>query len=160
RFIARTLYVLAAQSIRFLVASRELLLHSQRDLDGQRCHRLDDDIADSLIERAAVHGLAETTFAPLQRAPAAPVGRYTLIAVRMVADRHPFTATSADHHPLEQRCAFACRSTVPLGAPGERIPFHALEVRLILLPGNVARMHVAQQDPFLAWHQAGAHLAI
>ena len=112
------------------------------------------------IERAAVHGLTKTTFAPLQRAPAAPVGRYALIAMRVVADRHAFTASSTDHKPLQQCRTLACWSTAPLGAPGERIALHALAVRLVLFPGNVAGMHVAQQNPLLAWHQTRADLAI
>jgi hypothetical protein len=58
--------------------------------------------------------------------------------MRVVADRHAFTATSADHDPLQQCRALACRSTASLGAPGERITLHALEVQLILFPSWVA----------------------
>ena len=80
--------------------------------------------------------------------------------MRVVADRHAFPASSADHQPLQQRRTFACRSTTSLGTPSDRITFHSLEVRLVLLPGNVTGMHVAQQNPFLAWHQTRAHFVI
>lgn len=56
-FVARPLYVLASQPIRFLVAAREFLLHRQRDFDCQRRHPLDHYFADGSIERTAVHGL-------------------------------------------------------------------------------------------------------
>jgi hypothetical protein len=46
-------------------------LHRESDLNSQRRHHLDDDIADSLIERTAVDGLAQTTFASLERAATA-----------------------------------------------------------------------------------------
>src|SRR5215469_17166820 len=80
--------------------------------------------------------------------------------MRVVANGHPLTASSTDHESLQQCRTFPRRSTTTLGAPGKRVALHALPVQLILLPGNVGRMHVAQQDPLLAWHQAGAHLAI
>ena len=160
RFVARTLYVLSSQPVRFLVAVREFLLHSERDFVGQRRHCRDDDVADCRVECAAIHRLTQTAFASLQRAPAAPVGRYALIVMRMVADRHAFTAGSADHKSLQQCRALACPSTPPLGAPGDRIALHALEVRPILFLGNVTRMHDVQQDPLLAGHQTRAYLAI
>src|SRR5262247_1593086 len=78
----------------------------------------------------------------------------------MVANGHSLTASSTDDKPLQQCRAFARRSTITLGAPGKRVALHALPVQLILLPGNVGRMHIAQQDPLLAWHQAGAHFAV
>ena len=80
--------------------------------------------------------------------------------MRVVADRHAFTAGSTDHQSLQQRRALACRSTVPFRAPGERIALHSLAVQLVLFPGNIARMNVAKQDPLLAWYQTRAHLAI
>jgi hypothetical protein len=73
-------------------------------------------------------GLAKIVFAPLQWPPPAPIGRHTLIAMRVVADGHPFTAGSTDHQSLQQRSALACRSTVPLRAPGERVALHPLAV--------------------------------
>ena len=64
--LARTLHVLTPQSVRFLVAAREFLAHCKRYFNRQRCHRLNDDIADRRIERSAMDGLTKTVFAPLQ----------------------------------------------------------------------------------------------
>ena len=102
-------------------AAREFLAHCKRYFNRQRCHRLNDDIADRRIECSAMDGLTKTVFAPLQWPPATPISWHTLIAMRVVADGHAFTAGSTDHQSLQQRRALACRPTVSFRAPGERV---------------------------------------
>ena len=142
------------------MAAGELFLHSQGDFDCQRCHRFDGDVTDRRVERAAVHGLAKTALPSLQRAAAAPIGRYVLIPMRVIANRHAFAAGSTDHEPLQQCHAFASWPTAPFGAPRRRITLYALEIRLVIFPGNKARVHITQQYPLLAGHQTRAYFAI
>jgi len=84
RLILSSLHVLTAEPVSFFLTVGEFLLHAESDLDRKRGHRLDDDIADRCVERAAVHGLAQTDLTSLQWVAATPVGGDLCIVVRVV----------------------------------------------------------------------------
>src|SRR5579883_532101 len=88
--------------------------------------------------------IASGVIASMHGAPTAPVSGDLLVVMHVISHRHALPAAAADHEPLQQSRALSRGTSAPIGAPGERVTLHALEVRQILLPGDVAGMHVTQ----------------
>ena len=145
-------YPLSAPQIGLPGARGEFVLHLQRDVQRERCHQLDQQRANRPVDDAAGYGLAilRTARRLDPFAIAHVIGIWSPFR-GLVAHRHVPAAHAAEDQALQQRGPFArgaasLRRGVCLGI----VPELAL-ILLEPLPGDVARVGIAQQDrPFLA----------
>ena len=147
--VPRTLDVLAPEAVGLVAADDEFLLHVQRDLDGKRRHRRNDDVADHRIKRVPVDRLAVPVLAPVHCAPSAPVSRHRTRMIGVILHGHSLSAAATDHEALQQGGSFARRSLATLGSPGRAIRLHPADRLLILGPHDVAGVRGEDEDPLL-----------
>jgi len=141
-------------------ASFELGLDAERDLQCERGDRVEQELADRLVDAASGDRQAAAA-GGLDRLVVALVVGDQSVAALAVADGHAFAAAPAHDQPLQQRGSLA-RGTggafgaVCLGVVGERA-----EVVLVLLEGDVSQVRVEDQRcPLLAREHVEADLAL
>ena len=158
--VAGAFDLLLSQSVGLFGPRRQFLLHAERDLQRERRHRLDENVADRVIERAAVNRLADAGESRVDPRAATPVVWHGSGVVAVVADRHPFAAAAADREALQERRPFARRASAAIGATRLGIRLETAQVLFVVLPGDVARMGPGQEDPLVARRPRHVRLAV
>ena len=157
---ARTLDLRAAQAIDLGLARAELIEDLQRDIERRRRHGLEDELTHGLVEARAGNDLTATarrsrSRAAGRRSPEAGWPRRRSSARSSGSPQRP-QSTSA----LQQRDAFARRTPSAIGAVAGGVGQERRLIRLELLPREVARVRVGQEDlPLRARQSPIARLA-
>jgi nitrite reductase/ring-hydroxylating ferredoxin subunit len=142
--VACALDFLVAQAIALLGAILQLLLDRQRDLQRQRCERLDQQLPDGIIERPAMDLLADRLCALNAPALAHVIGHPTS-ALDVIAHGHSLAAVGAYRQALQQSGALARSPPLAIGPLGVSVVAQPLEVVLELLPADVGFVGVVNQ---------------
>jgi len=145
-FVLGPLDILATQTVGLSQSLLEFLLDVQGHFQSQRANAFEDQRRECSIDYAAGNTLTQgqtVFYAPLLTKV---VGAEATAAL-VVTQRHCPAAFAANDQALEQGRAFACRSTVPSNATGLQVVLQPLLVLLKLLPADITRMSVFNQDP-------------
>ena len=121
-FIARSLHLFLAKLIYFLDSCLEFLLDRQSDFERERSHAFHQKLTHSVIDLVSNNPLAYRYDMFNAVALADVLGHEALLAC-VISNRHPASASSTDHQPLQQCWAFARRALAAVGSDVLRI-FH------------------------------------
>jgi hypothetical protein len=151
--VAGALDLSTPQAISFLDPGLDFLLDREGDLQGQRRNGFDQQLADGSIDASAVNHLA-WRFAALLCAAVAFVVGDELSALSVVGHAHGVAAKATQRQSLQQ--GQPCASwTAMVGVPHLLVLPQLPLVVLVLFPGDVAGVGVAQQGVPLLLRQAG-----
>jgi hypothetical protein len=127
-------------------------------LDGQRRERVDQQLADALVEGVAGDGGADRA-GVVDAVALAEVGGQVFPAAGVVADGHPPAAAAAGDDALQEGGAFAGRSGGAVAAVRGGVGREPGDVGLPLFQGDVAGVGAGDEgDPLLAGHRDAASL--
>jgi hypothetical protein len=159
-FVACTLHVLLTQAIGLLHACLDLGLNSQRHFQVQGCDRVHQQFTDGGIECFAVDALADG-LRVVNSCAHADVRRDLPLLVQVIAHGHPVAASAADHQALQESWSFSGWAGAPFGSVTLGRLVQLDQVSLVLSPGDVARMRVADQDlPLIARQPLDVHVPV
>ena len=147
--VAGPLDLPVAEPVGLIGARLELGLDSQRHLERERAHGLDEQLPERAVDVAAEHLLAGRA-GLLDAALLADVERSRPTVARHVAHGHALAAATADDQSLEQRRSLAGRALAPFGPVGLGVLAEARQVGLVLRPADVAGMGIEDERVPLA----------
>lgn len=158
--ILRIIYLLATQAIGFVYTRLEFFLDSERNLKSYRRNRLDEKLADCVVDTATVDDLARwlATFDP---SALAGVSRHAAFVDLMIAHRHAFAADGADRETLQESRTFARRTFLSLRPQRVRVVAQPSIVLVEFGRADIARVRVGDICyPLLARETCKDHPAI
>jgi hypothetical protein len=143
-FVARTFDVLSPETARLSLTRFHLRLNCQRRFQRERSESVDEQLADGGAKSIAANHLAYR-LDTLDVLMLAGILRDQAIPPVVRAHRHSLTAPPADDQPLQKRRTLTWWTCTPVLAERPSIGAQALEIVVIGVPGDVARMCIANQ---------------